>query len=265
MNYTITATTTNKRSDTNTVKLSESYTPSTWQQIVVGAGSAAGSTAAVVSEESMKCLKYCSNWLHYAIQQLAHQMSLARDFLVSLATRQKQEQPMLLSSIKKNMVTTLRKVIDIITCYAGNALPYQAKASIRGAILSLPNRWASMYDGETNNDVIQQQTKHDTYKQEDVALRLLAFGKESTDMLRSIQSVFEDTIQRAEGWLERLRMMNPISPSINNNVQLPSLTPKHFEDLNNSCTMQDEKDDFCNVLLPPIRNLHISRTSSSTS
>lgn len=36
---------------------------SKWQQIVMHAGSAAGTTAAVVSEESMKCLRYCLHWL----------------------------------------------------------------------------------------------------------------------------------------------------------------------------------------------------------
>jgi hypothetical protein len=119
-------------------------TSSTWQQLVVGAGSAAGSTAAVVSEESMKCLRYCVSWLQYAIRHLGQQMGLLRNFLVSLATTPNEQQPpMVLASIKKDMVSTLRKVIDIITCYASNALPYQAKATIRGTILNLPSRLVS--------------------------------------------------------------------------------------------------------------------------
>lgn len=137
------------------MKLSESYVPptttsttSTWQQLVVGAGSAAGTTAAVVSEDSMKCLRYCLSWLQYAIRHIGQQMGLLRNFLVSLATQQQQQQqqaqkPMILASIKRDMVNTLRKVIDIITCYASNALPYQAKATIRGTILNLPSRWVS--------------------------------------------------------------------------------------------------------------------------
>lgn len=139
MNYTSTT--------NNTMKLAEpliTTASSTWQQIVVGAGSAAGSTAAVVSEESMKCLRYCLSWLQYAIRHIGQQMGLLRNFLVSLATSpqsQQKQQPMILASIKKDMVNTLRKVIDIITCYASNALPYQAKATVRGTILNLPSRW----------------------------------------------------------------------------------------------------------------------------
>lgn len=158
MNYisstsTATATTTNNINHrmTHSMKLNEPYlasthnnsnSSSTWQQLVVGASSAAGSTAAVVSEESMKCLRYCVSWLQYAIRHLGQQMSLLRGFLVSLATNSsQQQQPMVLATIKKDMVSTLRKVIDIITCYASNALPYQAKATIRGTILNLPSRW----------------------------------------------------------------------------------------------------------------------------
>lgn len=131
------------------MRLSETAIPlnntsSTWQQFVVGAGSAAGSTAAVVSEESMKCLRYCVSWLQYAIRHLGQQMALLRNYLVSLATTPDEQQPpMILASIKKDMVSTLRKVIDIITCYASNALPYQAKATIRGTILNLPSRLVS--------------------------------------------------------------------------------------------------------------------------
>lgn len=125
---------------------SSTSSSSIWQQLMVGAGSAAGSTAAVVSEESMKCLKYCLSWLQYAIRHLSQQMGLIRNFLVSLATSPQQpKQPQILASIKNDMVTTLRKVIDIITCYASNALPYQAKATVRGAILSLPSRWVKQY------------------------------------------------------------------------------------------------------------------------
>lgn len=36
---------------------------SKWHQIVLHASSAAGTTAAVISEESMKCLRYCLSWL----------------------------------------------------------------------------------------------------------------------------------------------------------------------------------------------------------
>lgn len=125
----------------------------TWQQLVVHASSAAGTTAAVVSEESMKCLKYCLSWLQYAVQHIEQQMTLLRNFLVSLATSSTTTSsstnslavpgpsPSILSSIKKDIVDTLRKVVDVISKYAGSSLPQHARVAVRGFILNLPSRW----------------------------------------------------------------------------------------------------------------------------
>lgn len=126
---------------------------SRWQQLVVGAGSAAGTTAAVISEESMKCLKYCLSWLQYAIQHIEQQMMILKNYLVSLATNNnnhllapttnKANQRSVLSGIKKDMVETLRKVVEVITRYAGASLPTQARQTVRGFILNLPGKWVS--------------------------------------------------------------------------------------------------------------------------
>ncbi|KAJ8660215.1 hypothetical protein O0I10_004075 [Lichtheimia ornata] len=196
--------------------------PSAWQQLVVHASSAAGSTAAVISEESMKCLKYCLSWLQYAMRHIEQQMNVLRDFLVSLASSQQQQQHSLaphhpnnnmhrshLSSIKKDIVDTLRKVVDVISRYASNSLPHQAKMAVRGFILDLPGRCATLSDirstatspaaspllTPTNEGLPQEQT----------AIRLLTFGQESVDMLQSVSVVFSDTVDRAELWLDKLR------------------------------------------------------------
>ncbi|CDH49334.1 opi1-domain-containing protein [Lichtheimia corymbifera JMRC:FSU:9682] len=195
---------------------------SAWQQLVVHASSAAGSTAAVISEESMKCLKYCLSWLQYAMRHIEQQMNVLRDFLVSLASSQQQQQHSLaphhpnnnmhrshLSSIKKDIVDTLRKVVDVISRYASNSLPHQAKMAVRGFILDLPGRCATLSDirstatspaaspllTPTNEGLPQEQT----------AIRLLTFGQESVDMLQSVSVVFSDTVDRAELWLDKLR------------------------------------------------------------
>jgi hypothetical protein len=126
-------------------------TTSRWQQLVVGAGSAAGTTAAVISEESMKCLKYCLSWLQYATQHIEQQMMILRNYLVSLASNKNsnslttphQEKTSVLSGIKKDIVETLRKVVEVITRYAGASLPTQARQTVRGFILNLPGKWVS--------------------------------------------------------------------------------------------------------------------------
>lgn len=112
-------------------------------------------------------------------------------------------------------------------------------------------------------NVTQRQTKG----QEEVALRLLAFGQESTEMLTSIHTIFDDTVQRAESWLERLRVLNPMSYNSNNSnsIQLPPpLSNNNNAADTTSNKINDDDDEFYNVLLPPIRNLHISSSTSTT-
>ncbi|KAI9017873.1 transcription factor Opi1-domain-containing protein [Phycomyces nitens] len=193
---------------------------SKWHQIVMHAGSAAGTTAAVISEESMKCLRYCLSWLEYATQNIDHQMNILRSFLVALATHADQSQPppaatttvaqsnptsssSTLAVIKKEIIDTLRKVVEVVSRYAGSGLPEQAKASVRGFILALPGRWAVLnsgvpaaLDGPANESDVDE-----------TSIRLLNFGGESIEMLQSVSNVFSDTIERAELWLERLRVV----------------------------------------------------------
>jgi hypothetical protein len=128
-------------------------TVSRWQQLVMGAGSAAGTTAAVISEDSMKCLKYCLSWLKYAIQHIEQQMSVLKNYLVSIATTKSSStltvnnntnNRSVLSGIKKDIVETLRKVVEVITKYAGASLPSQSRQSVRGFILNLPGKWVNI-------------------------------------------------------------------------------------------------------------------------
>ena len=89
----------------------------------------------------MKCLRYCLSWLNYAMQHIDQQMNLLRSFLVSLATGSTNntrnnanttttvvhDQNSTLASIKKEIVDTLRKVVEVVSKYAGSGLPEQAK------------------------------------------------------------------------------------------------------------------------------------------
>ncbi|KAI8069848.1 transcription factor Opi1-domain-containing protein [Gilbertella persicaria] len=175
---------------------------SKWHQIVMHASSAAGTTAAVISEESMKCLKYCLSWLHYASQHIFQQMTLLRRFL----SQENDDPPSTVTEIKREMVDTLRKVVDVISKYAGSGLPEQAKVAVRGFILALPTRWAMLNSSKASSptaspSLTPTQDIHET------SMKLLDFGHESLEMISSVAHVFSDTIERAELWLYRLRVV----------------------------------------------------------
>lgn len=82
-------------------------------------------------------------------------------------------------------------------------------------------------------------------KQEEAAIRLLSFGQESVEMLQSVSTVFSDTVDRAELWLDRLKMV-------------PGMNKNNANDSNgDSMTLNGES-----VRLPPIRTLDIPNNNS---
>ncbi|CEG64361.1 hypothetical protein RMATCC62417_01344 [Rhizopus microsporus] len=191
---------------------------SKWHQIVLHASSAAGTTAAVVSEESMKCLRYCLSWLQYASQHIEQQMNLIRKYLVSIAKSSQdkavvvaQESP--LPRIKKEIVDTLRKVVDVISKYAGTGLPEQAKAAVRSFILALPSRWA-MLNSKAASPVASPALKPSDVGLHETSIKLLNFSGESLEMIQSVAHVFSDTIERAELWLSRLAVVSGSSQQV---------------------------------------------------
>jgi hypothetical protein len=126
-------------------------TRSRWQNLVIEAGVTAGGIGAAVSEESMKSLKYCLHWLHYATAHLDHQVGILRDFILSFSSVHRHDSLIrstedsraaeILNGIKRDVVETIRKVVDVVSTYAGSALPEQAKRYVRSSILGLPERW----------------------------------------------------------------------------------------------------------------------------
>ncbi|CEG73770.1 hypothetical protein RMATCC62417_09086 [Rhizopus microsporus] len=207
----------------------------------------------------MKCLKYCLYWLQYAIQHIEQQMTLIKNYLVSAAQSNRllvtphqrttsHQRSSVLSSIKRDIVHTLRKVVEVISKYAGASLPSQARQTVRGFILNLPERWATLNDihSTTTSPALSPMLlptstlsspgpgTPDHNKQEEAAIKLLTFGQESIEMLNSVETIFSDTVDRAELWIDRLKMVPGINSSSTTTTEIPE-----------------------DVKLPPIRNLKL--------
>lgn len=148
---------------------------SRWQAVLLEAGG----IGAAVSEESMRRLKYCLQWLQvshttallatlplvasylllahiqYATNQIDQQILRLRDFITALqntpspssgssqspGTPVAEEQLRVLTAIRRDVVDTIRQVVDVVSKYAGGALPEPARARVRTFILNLPQRW----------------------------------------------------------------------------------------------------------------------------
>lgn len=212
-----------------------------WRGVVATVGSASAAGVAIFSEESMKSLKYCLQWLQYAVQHIDHQIGLLRAFLVSLANPSQNTEIVpstaasTLASIKKEVVETLRRVINVVSRYAGACLPDQAKINVRQFILSMPVRWATLNNESVPSTPISSPSLgpidrnpehvaalNDTAEH---ATKVLVFANESSDMLRSVSTIFKDSVDKAESWMDKLRYVG-MAP--HNSEGLPSWAPTGF-------------------------------------
>lgn len=88
----------------------------------------------------------------YATAHLDHHISTLRDFIASLRSQPRGASSNALiavsasahlAQIKHDIVETIRKVVDVVSKYAGAALPEQARRYVKQSILGLPVKWAS--------------------------------------------------------------------------------------------------------------------------
>jgi hypothetical protein len=144
---------------------------STWQTMLVEASG----ISAAVSDESMRKMRYCLQCLQvshkfvlhskkgkltllslsqYATENLDNQIRILQAFIASVDSTVTGEpvpanamvSPEALrqyAEVKKNVIDTIRQVVDVIGKYAGGVLPEPAKATVKNLILALPGRWSS--------------------------------------------------------------------------------------------------------------------------
>ncbi|EGN95202.1 hypothetical protein SERLA73DRAFT_77210 [Serpula lacrymans var. lacrymans S7.3] len=246
---------------------------SRWQNVLLEAGG----IGAAVSEESMRRLKYCLQWLQYATSHIDAQILILRDFMVSLQnTTSSSSSPdaiisathmRTLMDVRRDVVHTIRQVVDVVSKYAGGALPEPARTRVRGFILHLPQRWASaaymMADGPVTGHSSSasvgaagggtgRRSRASRYQHHrergagsmagsnlstpassrasspmssprimprtagvpptasaatQAAQRILTLATESLDMMRGVTGVVKESLDRADAWVERLRIV----------------------------------------------------------
>ncbi|KAH0548082.1 hypothetical protein GP486_008181, partial [Trichoglossum hirsutum] len=126
--------------------------------------------------------------------------------------------------LKSDVLSTLKKVVDIVSTYAGGALPDNARLLVRKHLTSLPERFhlASLSSSSSsptpapslppssssnpsgdgvNKDIAISGGSGETIGS---AQRVLVLAREGLDMMAQVSVVLHGTIVRAEEWCERL-------------------------------------------------------------
>lgn len=87
-------------------------------------------------------------YLQYATAQIDAQILVLRNFIASLqqngaSSHVSAQHLRTLQAAKRDVVDTIRQVVEVVSRYAGGALPEPARTRVRSFILCLPRRWAA--------------------------------------------------------------------------------------------------------------------------
>jgi transcriptional repressor OPI1 len=196
---------------------------SSWQSRLVLSTSG---LSVAMSEESLRSLKYCLGWLRWANEHIGKVIDALKAVLEQydqgqtensgtiegsgfakggqLIVRSDAERSALnakIAELKRDVLKTLKEVVDIVSKYAGGALPENARDLVRRHLTSLPQRFrlASSRNAENSRN-----GESGDIEVRDGANRVLVLAKEGLDMMAQVSGVLDGTIVSAEEWCERL-------------------------------------------------------------
>jgi hypothetical protein len=193
----------------------------TWQSRLVISTSGLG---VAMSDESLRSLQYCLTWLrwangrlgksivalHGAVTEWENQKARQQDMSQSdiEAGNNGQENASLLiqriQAVKADVLSTLKQVVDVVSKYAGGALPENARHLVRRHLTSLPHRFqvASTSHPPPDSPAASSDATVSAH-------RILVLAQEGLDMMAQVSGVVNDTLVSAEHWCERLGRKRP--------------------------------------------------------
>ncbi len=106
-----------------------------------------------------------------------------------------------ISILTKDVLQTLNKIIDVVSTYAGGALPENARELVRKHLNSFPQRFRLACTHSQPSEPGVEGARSETIFS---ATRILVLAKEGLDMMHQVSGVVDGTIVSAEDWLVRL-------------------------------------------------------------
>ncbi|MBE3043166.1 hypothetical protein IMZ48_11460 [Candidatus Bathyarchaeota archaeon] len=202
-----------------------------------------------MSEESLRSLKYCLTWLRWANDHIGRVIAMLKSTLeqyeqaeqseefsepgssgnntmadveaapdASAPRADRKELAARINALKRDVIKTLRDVVETVSKYTGGALPDNARILVRRHLTSLPRKWqlamvtsnSSRPQSSSSSETQQQQIdieEGDKGREKNVkegAQRVLILAKEGLEMMGQVSGVLDGTIVSAEEWCERL-------------------------------------------------------------
>jgi transcriptional repressor OPI1 len=199
----------------------QQHQPPGWRQQLLVSTSGLG---VAMSEESLRSLRFCLSWLRWANGRLGEAIQNLKVLLerygdgvtagpvppMSVANltgndQHDQHRQALMAAriadLRRDVLDTLKKVVGIVSQYAGGALPQNARELVHRHLTSLPQRFS------VANAMVHRSSsgsEDDANETEASANRVMVLAQEGLDMMTQVSRVVNDTLVSAEGWCERL-------------------------------------------------------------
>ncbi|KAL8873276.1 MAG: hypothetical protein Q9174_001222 [Haloplaca sp. 1 TL-2023] len=202
-----------------------------WQMRIVTSTSG---LSVALSEESLRSLRYCLSWLKGVNSYVSRMIINLRDAIRELDSPPSDPavatQPTETSTsspnakdkstivqrvrlIKTGILQALDELKNVVSRYAGNALPANAQRLIRGQITTFKYRYSLAWSAESNKaqqspnppgiktaeHAETERSRHEIT----TARQVLVLASEGLDMIAQISGVIDGTITSAEDWLSR--------------------------------------------------------------
>ncbi|KAI9740570.1 MAG: hypothetical protein M1834_005151 [Cirrosporium novae-zelandiae] len=252
----------------------------TWQQRLMITTSGLG---VAMSEESLGRLKYCLTWLRWANGHLGRTITALKNILHAWDQAQKEsdeemghikadvqmnekshdQAPTMTSTsshpqyssnidamkerigaLKNDVLQTLKQVVDVVSKYAGSALPENARSLVKKHLTTLPQRFRLANSSASANSSQSETTSS--------AHRILVLATEGLDMMSQVSRVVNDTIQSAEAWVEALGMKKrmeaqaaanvPVAGEVKVQVSVPVSNDVTMTGMDSTDEKKDDKD-----------------------
>lgn len=185
----------------------DGQTPPGWRAQLMISTSGLG---IAMSEESLRSLRYCLSWLRWANERLGRVIYSLNTVLKRWEEGQRQEtmpEPAVsnnekpgqaalaarIQELKEVVLQTLKQVVEVVSNYAGGALPENARNLVHRHITSLPLRFrlaSSMSSDENGGN--------------ESAHKVMMLAQEGLNMMGQVSGVVNDTLVSAESWCEKL-------------------------------------------------------------
>lgn len=221
---------------------------SSWQRKLILSTSG---LSIAMSDESLRSLRYCLTWLRWAVEHIGRVVAVLTGLLDQQERSQGEEAGMnrRVQELKADVLKTLKDVVEIVSKYAGGALPENAKLLVRRHLTSLPARFKIAQEQSQSQEGSAEGSPRNSTdgatSPREGARRATLLAKEGIEMMNQVSGILDLTIVSAEEWRQKLGKNGDLKePIVDSPAQQPMQQPQQMQSMPDLRRQQDYSGDY---------------------